>query len=86
MNHEVIQPTVVDQKAFRLWKSEAFAAWLDKWAYIYEPESPSQAFLKKIHDTFYLMNVVDNDFINSDLSAIMIDFITKNQDMINALE
>ena len=77
-NHEIIQPTVVDQNAFRLWKNEAFAAWIDKWAYIYEAGSPSQLFLKKVHDTFYLVNVVDNDFINSDLSAIMVDFITKN--------
>ena len=35
-NREVIQPTVVDQKAFRMWKDEAFGSFMDKWAYIYD--------------------------------------------------
>lgn len=85
-NREVIQPTVVDQKAFRLWKNEAFNSWLDKWAYIYPSDSPSYAFLKHVHDTFYLVNVVENDYVHGDLSAIMLDFISKNQDAIDAIE
>lgn len=40
MNHQVIQPTVVDYNAFMIWKDEAFASWL-KWAQIYDPESGS---------------------------------------------
>lgn len=38
MNHEVIQPTVVDQKAFMIWKDEAFKGW-KKWSAIYEKDS-----------------------------------------------
>lgn len=85
-NREVIQPTVVDQKAFRLWKNEAFSSWMDKWAYIYGEGSPSHAFLKHVHDTFYLVNVVENDYIGGDLSATILDFITRNQELINSIE
>ena len=41
---------------------------MDKWAYIYGSDSPSHAFLKNIHDTFYLVNVVENDYVGGDLS------------------
>lgn len=85
-NREVIQPTVVDQKAFKLWKCEAFSSWMDKWAYIYGSDSPSHAFLKNIHDTFYLVNVVENDYVGGDLSQTILDFITRNQELINSIE
>lgn len=77
---------MVDQKAFRFWKNEAFSCWLDKWASIYEQGSSSQAFLKHVHDTFYLVNVVENDYIGGDLTIIMLDFIQRNQDLINSIE
>ena len=84
-NREVIQPTVVDRKAFRLWKREAFSGWLDKWGYIYGAESPSYAFLKHVHDTFYLVNVVENDYIGGDLSRLLLEFIDQHQDLINSI-
>jgi len=59
---------------------------MDKWAYIYGEESPSHAFLKHVHDTFYLVNVVENDYIGGDLSQNILDFITKNQELINSIE
>ena len=86
MNREVIQPTIVDQKAFRLWKDEAFATWMDKWAVIYEHESPSQRFLQQVHDSFFLVNVVENDYIGGDLSATMQAFIEANADLINSID
>jgi len=85
MNREVIQPTVVDQKAFRLWKDEAFSGWIDKWAYIYGQESESFNFLKKVHDTFYLVNVVENDYINGDLNATLLSFIERNSELISSI-
>ena len=85
MNREVIQPTVVDQKAFRLWKDEAFSGWLDKWAFIYGLESPSYAFLQNVHDTFYLVNVVENDYVGGDLSQVLLSFIENNQELINSI-
>lgn len=37
---EVIQPTVVDHKAFLIWKQEAFTSWLDNWGIIYGLDTP----------------------------------------------
>ena len=60
---EVIQPTVVDPEAFMVWKDEAFSLWLRHWAVIYDDESFSYELLHKIHDTYFLVNLVDNDFL-----------------------
>lgn len=66
-NRQVIQPTVVDFTAFMIWKNEAFAGW-KRWAAIYEKDSSSHKTLTYIHDSFYLMNIVDNDYISSNLN------------------
>ncbi|KAK3727352.1 hypothetical protein RRG08_018336 [Elysia crispata] len=59
---EIIQPTVVDPEAFKTWKDEAFALWLEAWAHIYPPNSESHKVIGNIHDGYYLVNLVDNDF------------------------
>jgi methylenetetrahydrofolate reductase (NADPH) len=82
---EVIQPTVVDHTAFLIWKQEAFASWLDQWAVIYGFDTPQFHFLNKCHDSFYLVNVVDNDYITGDLNKVFLDFIDQNQELINSL-
>ncbi|XP_004343584.1 mthfr-prov protein [Capsaspora owczarzaki ATCC 30864] len=60
---EIVQPTVVDPISFGVWKDEAFALWKTQWGSLYPPESPSRKFLSEVHDTFYLVNLVDNDFV-----------------------
>lgn len=94
---EVVQPTVVDHQAFKIWKDEAFKTWIDTWAKIYQPQkdkdgnetspgSPeSIAFLQKCHDELYLMNIVDNDYVEGDLAKVLSDFIDENQDLIKSL-
>ncbi|XP_077787141.1 methylenetetrahydrofolate reductase (NADPH)-like isoform X2 [Podarcis muralis] len=59
---EIIQPTVVDPVSFMYWKDEAFALWIEQWAKLYEEESPSRMILQYMHDNYYLVNLVDNDF------------------------
>ncbi|XP_027558777.1 methylenetetrahydrofolate reductase isoform X3 [Neopelma chrysocephalum] len=59
---EIIQPTVVDPVSFLYWKDEAFALWIEQWAKLYEEESPSRMIIQYIHDNYYLVNLVDNDF------------------------
>ncbi|MEE6485237.1 hypothetical protein FKM82_014221 [Ascaphus truei] len=59
---EIIQPTVVDPDSFMYWKDEAFALWIEQWAKLYEDESPSRMIIQYIHDNYYLVNLVDNDF------------------------
>ncbi len=68
----------MDHQAFMIWKDEAFYAWLDQWAVIYGQGSTSFEFLKKLFDSFYLMNVVDNDYINGDLNGVFMEFLDKN--------
>lgn len=59
---EIIQPTVVDPVSFMYWKDEAFALWIEQWAKLYEDESPSRMIIQYIHDNYFLVNLVDNDF------------------------
>ena len=64
---EIIQPTIVDYESFLIWKEDAFSLWLSEWANIYDKESESYKLLNNIHDTYYLVFIVDNDFVNGNL-------------------
>lgn len=76
-NKEIIQPTVVDHQAFEIWKDEAFKAWNETWAVIYTDED-SKAFLKKCHDDMFLINIVDNDYVEGNLTANLLTFVEQN--------
>lgn len=60
---EITQPTIVDPESFRVWKDEAFSLWTARWASIYPADSPSRTLINHVHDTYYLVNIVDNDFV-----------------------
>lgn len=64
---EVEQPTVVDPVSFEVWKDEAFGLWLSEWGALYEDGSTSKQLLQTIHDTWWLVSVVDNDYVAGDL-------------------
>jgi len=66
-NKEIVQPTVVDSESFLVWKNEAFALWLSQWAAIYEEGSESNKLIQNVHDNFFLVNVIDNDFVNGNI-------------------
>eukprot|EP00465_Bigelowiella_longifila_P006643 CAMPEP_0185262898 /NCGR_PEP_ID=MMETSP1359-20130426/10920_1 /TAXON_ID=552665 /ORGANISM="Bigelowiella longifila, Strain CCMP242" /LENGTH=447 /DNA_ID=CAMNT_0027849965 /DNA_START=27 /DNA_END=1370 /DNA_ORIENTATION=+ len=68
---EIVQPTVVDMGSFRVWKDEAFALWISQWRAVYPPGSKSREVIQEIHNTYYLCNVVENDFVNGDLAKFM---------------
>lgn len=59
---EIVQPTVVDPIAFTVWKDEAFALWNKTWGALYPAGSKSREIIQNIHDTYYLVNLVDNQF------------------------
>ncbi|SVB65852.1 uncharacterized protein METZ01_LOCUS218706 [marine metagenome] len=65
--HEIVQPTIVDTRSFLIWKDEAFSLWINDWAHIYDTESESYKLLNKIYDTYYLVNIVDNNFVDGDI-------------------
>ena len=66
---EIIQPTVVDPESFPIWKDEAFELWKSEWQVLYAEDSPSFELIDEICDTYYLVNIVDNDFIGGDIFA-----------------
>lgn len=59
---------------------------MDKWAIIYEKDSKTYEYLKSVHDSYYLVNVVENDFVNGNLSKALCAFIDANQDLIKSVE
>lgn len=83
---EVAQPTVVDHTAFFIWAGELFHAIREEWMPIYDKDQKSHDVIKKIHDNYYLVNVVDNDFVKGDLEDVILRFITDNQELIHAYE
>lgn len=68
---EIIQPTVCDSNIFvTVWKDEAFALWKSQWQSIYPKGSPSWELIQEVHDTYYLVNIVDNDYVKGDIFAL----------------
>jgi len=67
---EILQPTVVDSESFLVWKDEAFALWKSQWVSLYDEESSSRRLLDRIIGSYFLVNVVDNNFVNGDIFAI----------------
>jgi methylenetetrahydrofolate reductase (NADPH) len=59
---EVIQPTVVDPCAFKIWKDEAFSLWREQWRSLYDENTKSRQIIQHIIDTYCLINLVDNDY------------------------
>tara|TARA_B100001964_G_scaffold223057_1_gene268604 strand:- start:217 stop:1983 length:1767 start_codon:yes stop_codon:yes gene_type:complete len=64
---EIMQPTIVDTRSFLIWKDEAFGLWMNDWASIYEQESASFKILQEIYKTYYLVNIVDNDYVDGNM-------------------
>jgi len=61
---EIIQPTIVETISFLAWKDEAFRLGED-WAHCYDHDSVSRHLLQNIMDSWWLINIVDNDFHRS---------------------
>jgi len=64
IDSEIKQPTVVDHRSFIAWKDEAFSLW-NVWAHQYEPNSKSYQVIQDIKQNWFLMNIVDNDYLNT---------------------
>ncbi|KAL3621505.1 Methylenetetrahydrofolate reductase 1 [Castilleja foliolosa] len=70
---EIIQPTIVDPESFLVWKDEAFEIWARRWANLYPETDPSKKFLEEVESSYYLVSLVDNDYINGDLFSVFKD-------------
>ncbi|KAJ6228793.1 methylenetetrahydrofolate reductase [Anaeramoeba flamelloides] len=59
----IIQPVIVDPKCFQnVWRKEAFDLWIYQWRDLFIEGTKSWKTLQEIRDTYFLVNVVDNDF------------------------
>lgn len=70
---EIVQPTVVDPSSFAVWKDEAFEIWSRGWAKLYPEADPARKLLEQVQRTYYLVSLVDNDYVNGDLFAVFKD-------------
>jgi len=71
---EIIQPTVVDTQSFIAWKTEAFDLW-DEWKNLYEDGHKSKELLEDIQSTWYLVSIVDNDYLSGDMFTILVKLL-----------
>jgi len=77
---EIKQPTVVDPTVFvNIWKDEAFALWQSQWAALYEEGSVHRKVIEDIVKSYYLINIVDNNFIDSNIFAVFEELHNSNQ-------
>lgn len=74
---EILQPTVVDPIAYQFWKDEAFALWKHQWGSIYPEKSKSREIIDTICGTYYLVNLVDNDYVAGNRLFDILDTVLK---------
>ncbi|KAL9233039.1 hypothetical protein vseg_008082 [Gypsophila vaccaria] len=70
---EIIQPTVVDSVSFTVWKDEAFEIWSRSWASLYSEGDSSKNLLEEVQGSYYLVSLVDNDYVKGDLFSVFSD-------------
>ena len=68
---EIVQPYVFDKASFTAWKDEAFDLWTSEWGNLYDLGSPSQALLQEIQSTYYLVALLDNDYVPRDVFGVL---------------
>ncbi|CAF0724785.1 unnamed protein product [Didymodactylos carnosus] len=76
---EIIQPTVVDSISFMIWKDEAFGLWNERWAKLYEPETKSHEIIETVANNYYLVNLVDNDYVKGSCLWAVLDAMFEYQ-------
>jgi len=82
---EIVQPTVVDAASFVVWKGEATAVWKSRWLNLYEPDSPSRKLLENAISTYFLVNIVDNNYISGDIFDVFFQAVSSTNTNLNGL-
>jgi len=70
---------VVDLNSFNAWKDEAFGLWSDWYDALAEDAAESRSIIKKCQSEWYLVNMVDNNYLSSDLFHTLVDIVNKPQ-------
>ena len=79
-NKEILQPTVFNPETFAVWSKEAFQLWIEAWAVLYDDETDSCALIHEVHDTYFLVAIYDNEFVENDFYAIFTHVIKMIED------
>lgn len=58
---EIVQPTIVETVSFLAWRDEFYHLGLE-WSKCYDEDSESRRLIKEISQSWYLVNIVHNDF------------------------
>ena len=66
------------QMLYNCAQDEAFQLWTEDWASLYEKSSRSYKIIQDIVDHWYLVSVVENDYVRGDLFKTLLG--TKNKD------
>ena len=53
-------------------QDEAFGLWTSEWGALYEEGSRSRQILEEIANTWFLVSVVDNDYVKGNLFGLLI--------------
>lgn len=53
-------------------QDEAFGLWTSEWGSLYEKGSRSSQIIEEIASSWYLVSVVDNDYVNGDLFSLLV--------------
>jgi methylenetetrahydrofolate reductase (NADPH) len=61
---EIVQPTIVETISFLAWRDEFYHLG-SEWSKCYDEDSPSRKLIKEIVESWFLVNIVDNDFRNN---------------------
>ena len=72
-NKEILQPTVFDSETFVVWSEEAFELWTQAWATLYDDETESCSLIYDIHDTYYLVAIIDDEYTECELFTSIVD-------------
>lgn len=48
-------------------QDEAFGLWTNHWGELYDEGSKSRQIIDYFHDTYYLVNLVDNEFVKENI-------------------
>jgi methylenetetrahydrofolate reductase (NADPH) len=67
---EILQPTVVESVSFKAWRDEAFSLWYSLWIQPLPEDSPARARLQQMYDSYFLVSVVDNDYLSGDIFSL----------------
>ena len=51
----------------------AFELWRTHWSVLYPKDSPSRQLIDYIQETYYLVNLVDNDFVSGNVLWRLVD-------------